>query len=43
VNQKGVFHKTLSSQFYLTETSSYRNPFSLTLLIACLMTCDRVD
>ena len=43
VNQKGFFHKTPSSEFYLIGTSSGLNPFSLTLLIACLMTCDRFD
>ena len=32
VNQKGVFHKTPSSQFYLIGSFSGPNPFSLTLL-----------
>lgn len=43
VNQKGIFYKTPLSQFYLIETSSSPNPFSLTLPIACLITCNRFD
>jgi len=38
VNQKGVFHKKLSSQFYLIGTFSSPNPLNLTLLITCLLT-----
>ena len=40
VNQKGVFHKTLSSQFYLIGTFSSPNPFGLTLLITFLLACE---
>ena len=43
VNQKGVFHKTLSSQFYLIGTFSSPNPFSLKFLISILLNCDRID
>ena len=42
-NKKGFFHKTPSSQFYLIGTFFGPNLFSLTLLIAYLMTCDRFD
>ena len=43
VNQKRVFYKIFSSQFYLFETFSSPNPLSLRLLIACLMTYNRLD
>ena len=43
MNQNGVFYKTPSSHFYLIETFSSPNPFSSTLLITCLMTCDRFN
>ena len=42
VNQKGVFHKTPSSQFYLIGTFSGPNPFSLTLLITFLLVCEQI-
>ena len=41
VNQKGVFHKTPSSQFYLIETFSSPNPFCLMLLITFLLFCEQ--
>ena len=43
MNQNEVFHKTPSSQFYLIGTTFGPNSFSLTLLIACLITCDIFD
>ena len=43
MNQNGVFHKIPSSQFYLIRIFFGPNPFSLTLQITCLMTCNRVD
>ena len=42
VNQNGVFHKTPSSQFYLIETFSGPNTFSLTLLITFLLVCEQI-
>ena len=40
VNQKGVFHKTPSSHFYLIGTFSSPNSFSLMLLITFLLVCE---
>jgi len=40
MNQKGVFHKAPSSQFYLSETFSGPHPFILTLLITFLLVCE---
>ena len=43
MNQKGVFHKTPSSHFYLIRTFLGPNPLSLKFLIIVLLNCDRFD
>ena len=43
VNQKGVFHKTSLSHFYLIGTFSGPNLLSLRLLITFSLNCDKFD